>query len=387
MKSFIFVFLIAVVPALSFAQGLVPETAESLKDVKQTPARKVTLPPSVDLSQYMPTPGNQGPQGACVSWAVAYARAYYQVVNLKSSDRRRLKDEWNVPSPSYIYRSTINTPNNCNSGSSVVDALKLLQNHGVAAWAALPHNPKDCSPLSPAQVAAGKGFRIYDFEHIANYDYLSRKPIVEFLDNIKAELAEGNPVIFTMHTTDAFDQLKKGAIYNHPTTCSRTTGCEHAVVFVGYDDKKQAFKLLNSWGTEWADGGFGWIAYETARAEAVSGAFVIQMEQAKPRIVKFWASMPPNRIQTGEIRVVLQWDVRDADTLEIPDIGDLTKRFLGSREKRFNPTILPSSVGGTKSGIVAVTLSGSSTFTFTIKAENARGTSTATVDVVVPSNL
>lgn len=33
------------------------------------------------------------------------------------------------------------------------------------------------------------------------------------------------------------------------------------MVVVGYDDSKNAFKLVNSWGQNWSDRGFGWIDY------------------------------------------------------------------------------------------------------------------------------
>ena len=41
----------------------------------------------------------------------------------------------------------------------------------------------------------------------------------------------------------------------------------HAIVAVGYDDKKQigkekgALLIRNSWGTEWGELGYGWLPY------------------------------------------------------------------------------------------------------------------------------
>jgi C1A family cysteine protease len=35
----------------------------------------------------------------------------------------------------------------------------------------------------------------------------------------------------------------------------------HAVLIVGWDDTKKAWKIKNSWGTRWGDGGFGYIAF------------------------------------------------------------------------------------------------------------------------------
>jgi hypothetical protein len=36
----------------------------------------------------------------------------------------------------------------------------------------------------------------------------------------------------------------------------------HAVLLVGFDDAKQAFKVKNSWGTGWGENGYFWIGYD-----------------------------------------------------------------------------------------------------------------------------
>ena len=49
----------------------------------------------------------------------------------------------------------------------------------------------------------------------------------------------------------------------------------HAMVVVGYDDEKAAFKILNSWGSDWGDRGCGWIAYARF-ATVVKEAYVVK---------------------------------------------------------------------------------------------------------------
>ena len=35
----------------------------------------------------------------------------------------------------------------------------------------------------------------------------------------------------------------------------------HAIVIVGWDDNKRAWRIKNSWGTGWGEGGYAWIKY------------------------------------------------------------------------------------------------------------------------------
>lgn len=90
------------------------------------------------------------------------------------------------------------------------------------------------------------------------------------VEEIKRVLAQGHLVLLGMnvnipgiavyngtyvlspksHRDPSLDLLEK--LRNLPT---------HQVAAVGYDDAKQAFKIVNSWGEEWGDGGFGWVSY------------------------------------------------------------------------------------------------------------------------------
>ena len=35
----------------------------------------------------------------------------------------------------------------------------------------------------------------------------------------------------------------------------------HVVMLIGWDDNKKAWLVKNSWGKDWGEDGFGWIAY------------------------------------------------------------------------------------------------------------------------------
>lgn len=378
MKTTILLFLFAISSVSSLAQdyghGLIPHSEQSLRNVKRISVHRKASSDSVDLSRLMPTPGDQGHQGSCVAWAVAYARAYYS----GSSEGRRLTDRANIPSPAYIYKSIMATPNQCGSGGAVDDALNLLRFRGAESWAALPYTLNDCGPLSPTQAAAGTDFRIFDYEYIDKGR--SQDSLSEYVYNIKVELEEGNPVIIEMNDTDAFQSLRPGSIYNRPTTCNRVDGCYHAVVFVGYDDRRKAFKLLNSWGTRWADGGFGWIAYETVKSE-VFGAYVIRMGRGKPQIARFTTYSSRNIFEGQSI--TLSWQVWYADSVAIDGIGPIVGNIGGCTSQGCEyPAIRVMKLGndGTEGSL---TLKPTRSTAFTLRVENAKGITTSTVDITV----
>ena len=87
---------------------------------------------------------------------------------------------------------------------------------------------------------------------------------------MKAQLARGVPVIFNMRVgTKLRGQRGDGVIDSDEGDIGG-----HAMVVVGYDDAKQAFRIQNSWGRSWGDGGYGWFSYEFWKRNVTLG-FVI----------------------------------------------------------------------------------------------------------------
>jgi Papain family cysteine protease len=233
-------------------QGLILDTEDDLADFPSIPTYRGYLPDRVDLSDRFPVPGDQGEQNSCVGWAVGYAaRAYYA----NKVEGRDLSNSKNIPSPAYIYNSIprLLGPDQCGDGSKISDALRLLR-RGAGSIAEFPYSEKSCPRPSELERSRATDFRIDD----AFVFNPSR------VDQIKGQLAHGHPVIIGLQTTREFLRLKGSEIY-------RSSGQmlnNHAVTVVGYDERLQAFKLINSWGKRWGDGGFGWMDYDTLRKEA-----------------------------------------------------------------------------------------------------------------------
>lgn len=223
------------------------------------------LPADVDMAGDFPIPGFQGSQPSCVGWAVAYA--------LKSYQERRERN-WTLDStsrtfsPAFIYNQ-IKLNSNCSGGSHFTDALNVLRRDGVATLADFPYNPSDCAAMPSAIVKQNaRAFSVADWRRINVQDEIE----------LKTQLAAGFPVMVGALVDGRFQALRAGQKFTG-TPGPQATG--HAMVVVGYSDSRQAFKLINSWGTGWGDGGFGWVDYAAFRAMTREG-YVVQDVVAGP---------------------------------------------------------------------------------------------------------
>lgn len=264
-------------------------------------ADPVSLPSSADLSVDVPIPGNQGGQGSCVGWAVAYAvKTYHERIERGWP----LTDNRHVMSPAYVYNQ-IKVPG---GGAYFVDAFTLLVDQGVSSWAQMPYDPLDdrTQPSNRARAEAAN-------YKIADWGTVLRNTHAVFVQEIKRHLVAGNPVLIGIPVYPDFDNLSESnPVYDEDGGTSRGA---HAVVIVGYDDRRQAFKIANSWGTDWGIGGYGWIDYDASES-LIWMAYVTRDVVAAPDDERPGrASDPsPGNAATGvAVDTVLRW-TRNART-------------------------------------------------------------------------
>lgn len=242
-----------------FKFGYIPLDRATFDQQPKVSRYRAFLPVSVDLSKHFPTPGMQSAE-SCTGWAVGYAARSYYAATLEKRNVRRLE---NVPSPSYIYNA-IRDPKNCASGSLILDALSLLAKGSLSAQ----EFPSDleCRIPTRAERERASDFRVKR--------WLAVDP--QQIDDVKGQLARGNPVIFGIYVGENFERLKGKNVYRGE---DKTT-LAHAMTALGYDDQRQAFKVINSWGTLWGDNGFGWIDYETFKKSS-GEAYIIEVEDRR----------------------------------------------------------------------------------------------------------
>lgn len=215
------------------------------------------LPRSADLSPLLPVPGDQGQQASCVGWAVAYAMKTYQ----EGVERGWPLDQPSAQfSPAFIYNQ-IRTSQTCTGGTMFPDALDLLRSDGVAPLSEFPYSEQTCSAVPTAAVRQrAKPFAIAAWRRVDTRDQIE----------VKAYIAAGIPVMIGMLVDQPFMQLRGAVIYDRFTGVDATG---HAMLVVAYNDSLAAFRVINSWGQQWGDGGFGWISYRAFR-DAVRQGYV-----------------------------------------------------------------------------------------------------------------
>lgn len=228
--------------------------------VAQLPFSGSELPTRVDMSESLPLPGNQGDQNSCVGWAVAYALKSYQE---HEEERWPLGQggavvDAHVFSPSFIYNQ-INRGKD--KGSVFTDAFDVLSNVGAAPLSAMAHSTYD-APVPEAAKRQAARYRIQGWRRVNQHD----------TREVKAQLNADLPVVIGAMIDEAFGQQRAGEVWSSDGGGSMGG---HAMLVVGYDDSKQAFKVMNSWGDDWGSAGYGWIEY-THFKTVVREAYIVR---------------------------------------------------------------------------------------------------------------
>lgn len=228
--------------------------------VAQLPFSGSELPTRVDMSGSLPQPGNQGDQNSCVGWTVAYALKSYQEQQEESwpLGQGGAVVDAHVFSPSFIYNQ-INQGKD--KGAVFTDAFDVLSNVGAAPLSAMPHAAHD-APVPEAAKRTAARYRIQGWRRVNQHD----------TREVKAQLNADLPVVIGAMIDDGFGQQRAGEVWS--AGAGQSMG-GHAMLVVGYDDAKQAFKVMNSWGGAWGSAGYGWIDY-THFKRVVREAYIVR---------------------------------------------------------------------------------------------------------------
>lgn len=213
---------------------------------------KNPLPESVSLLRFAPDRQNQGQQGSCVAWSSVYAAR--TIVEAASTGKSGNSTAY---SPAFVYNQI--GLEGC-QGAYIQNAMEFMQKKGVVPFNAFPYDDQDCSrqPTSDLENSATQN-RMHGFTRLTDGEGTEGINVRA----VKEHLAKDAPVVIGMMVGGSFMQGMMGKELWAPTDEDRSQMGfgGHAMCVIGYDDRKQAFQIMNSWGPEWGKDGVGWVRY------------------------------------------------------------------------------------------------------------------------------
>ncbi|WP_308368525.1 MULTISPECIES: C1 family peptidase [unclassified Microbulbifer] len=230
---------------------------------KSTPLKQALKapPPSVDLREFCSPIEDQGQLGSCTAHAGVGMLEYFE---------RRAFGKHLDASRLFLYKVTRQLLGfTGDDGAFLRDTMKAMVLFGVPAEKYWPYDPEKFNddPSSFCFTFA-QSYKAIEYFRLDPPD-VDRS---ELLGRIKESLAGQLTAMFgfTVYSSMPPPGDGKGEI-PFPTTGDSFEG-GHAVLAVGYDDKKKiagekgALLIRNSWGTGWGVEGYGWLPYAYVEA-------------------------------------------------------------------------------------------------------------------------
>lgn len=216
-----------------------------------------TVPSKYDLTDKFPPIGNQGQYGTCVAWAVGYNTKTalngidnnWQKSDLANASRQTSAADLWMAIPANAKGT------NC-EGTNFEPAFETLIKRGAASSQTAPYTSSLSCNANPQQAWATEA---------ANNKLESFRKINLNVNEIKTYISQNRPVVLGARLGDNFMSWNSSAVISSHSGFSQVgQHANHAMVIVGYDDSKGpngAFKVNNSWGTNWGDAGYIWVDY------------------------------------------------------------------------------------------------------------------------------
>ncbi len=243
-----------------------------------------TLPSKVDNSdsEYFPEVDSQGSIGSCTAWALVYYQFTYEMN--KSMGRKTTPE--NTFSPKWAY-NMVNE--GVDEGSRLGDIYSVLKYQGAATLEQIPYDSDYLSWSPDEDIWSSTGdYRITDYQELkygrGNTPITS--PDDEDLEVIKTALSNGDILTYSTYIyswnysrLEKNEEVPENDAYAGESIATAQIGSNgsHRMTIVGYNDdiwvdingdgsvqeqEKGAFKIVNSWGKDFANDGFCWVAYD-----------------------------------------------------------------------------------------------------------------------------
>ena len=310
-----------------FVLGWIGSEEENLDEIEQdiSLAEVGDLPSQVDLRNYFPPIGNQGQYGTCVTWAVGYNLKTFLEAKDNNYSTSQLASTSNQFSPKDLFWAVPNSDkgNDC-GGTGFEPALDIMVSRGIANLSTVPYdNLGDCS--SSPQSSWNSNANNYKID---NYRKVN---ITE--ENLKFYLSENRAVAIGAKLGENFMSWNSSSPISSDTDTYNGQHAYHAMTLAGYDNSKQAFLIVNSWGTTWGSDGYAWVDYDFFVNDFCFAAFVATNKRSNPD--------NDNDNEVDDIvsgNDLLAWELSDYDNSEEDDARkrSITYNVFNSGETNIN---------------------------------------------------
>ncbi|WP_192458237.1 C1 family peptidase [Musicola keenii] len=222
------------------------------------PDRLQSLPAAIDLMPDFPV-YDQGEMGSCTANALAGAIQF---------DRRRAGEIPDfVPSRLFIYYNerTIEGSVKYDSGAMLRDGIKSLHKQGVCPESEWPYvvTPADgeSNEFPPGAAAATRPPPLC-YQDALPHAITHYQRVQQDLAHLQCCLASGFPFVFGFTVFDSWvDNPSPPTLIPLPTHQDNAVG-GHAVLCVGYSNRRKQFHIRNSWGKDVGEEGYFWMPYD-----------------------------------------------------------------------------------------------------------------------------
>ena len=268
-------------------------------------------------SKYFPAVGDQCSVGSCTCWAEVYYAFTFQ--NCKAKNVPATGN--NVMSPAFVHNQI-----KSNRGTIYPDVLKVLKYEGTPSKNTADfedyYNNNECKSWFPEESIwneAGQN-RLTSYTNLDHPDIIS-SPTDSDLNDIKRYLSEGRLVTYTCDIGGwCYETLKNGSAHSGESIVTHAVDSDsgHRMAIVGYDDnvyfdingngtiqtaERGAFKIVNSWGTDYENNGFCWVSYDAINETSQAGVSSYKREVAMDEFAVQYVQS--NGLQSSDMKLVM----------------------------------------------------------------------------------